>query len=452
MQRFTQFQTLVFGSMGLGRVVRMALSAVTVQAVMQASAFGQQAGDDPSTPASQPVAAGSSTPFPLSFSPGVCTSAGAGGLRSVQGCVTSDGYNPARMIYNRSTPEGGWAVYGLRDSQGNPTVCAGPSEGVQWGMFGASVTPSACVTYRRDSSPTPTAGPSTPVAPASPDGAGGAQLDRARQDAYQAYQQMLNQVRNDPNVYNNPFASNGGSPSNMARADQPVPMPPVPNPPLDATGYGSGGMNPDQFRASVNQSMQQFRQADSQFRQGQASQSSPAMPGGQPSGGQLVFDENAPRNPGVSQNSQVYAPRNGYDAQGYRTDSSRNQYDAQGYRTDSPRNGYDAQGIRTDSSRNRYDAQGYRTDSPRNQYDAQGYRTDSSRPQYDAQGYRTESNRPASAPVQGNVTGFTYNPNGPRSAVSGAQGQSSPAPVIPTVSRRAIGTQSQTAALEFPGE
>jgi hypothetical protein len=210
---------------------------------------------------------------------------------------------------------------------------------------------------------------------------------------------------------------------------------PIPN----MTGNGASGMTQDQFRASVNQSMQQFRQPDAQFRQGQASQLSPAMPAGRSSDGQLTFNENAPRSLNNGQNPQAYAPRNGYDAQGYRQDSPRSRYDDQGYRQDSPRNQYDAQGYRQDSPRSRYDDQGYRSDSPRPQYDPQGYRMDSTRP------------TPAGAAVQGDVTRFAYDPDGPRSAASGPVSRPSAAPVIPDVSRRAPGTVSQTAALEFPG-
>jgi murein DD-endopeptidase MepM/ murein hydrolase activator NlpD len=56
---------------------------------------------------------------------------------------------------------------------------------------------------------------------------------------------------------------------------------------------------------------------------------------------------------------------------------------------------------------------------------------------------------PNSAPVR--VTGYTYDQNAPRTAVSGPMPQPSQAPVIPSVTQRAPGTQSQTAALEFPG-
>jgi hypothetical protein len=157
------------------------------------------------------------------------------------------------------------------------------------------------------------------------------------------------------------------------------------------TGNGSNGMTQDQFRASVNQSMQQFRQADAQFRQGSGQQPYPGTGSaaglgatvgastGQQGGQRLAFDDNAPRNTSISQDPRQYAPRNGYDAQGYRQDS------------------------------------------PRNQYDAQGYRTDSTRTQSVPQSYP----------------------------------QSSPSPVtpnVPAVSQRAYGTQSQTAALHFPGK
>ncbi len=203
-----------------------------------------------------------------------------------------------------------------------------------------------------------------------------------------------------------------------------------------ATGNGSNGMTQDQFRASVNQSMQQFRQADGQLRQNSGQQPYPGTgsaaglgatvgaSAGQQSGQRLVFDDNAPRNASTGQGPQQYAPRNGYDAQGNRADSPRTQYDAQGYRQDSPRS--------------QYDAQGYRQDSPRNQYDAQGYRADST--------------RPSSAPIQGNANRYSYDPSGPRSAVSGPLSQPTQAPSIPSVSQRAYGTQSQTAALHFPGQ
>jgi hypothetical protein len=252
----------------------------------------------------------------------------------------------------------------------------------------------------------------------------GRPLDQSRQDANQAYLQMLNVVRNDPNVYNNPFANGGGAaPSVAAPTYQQVPMPPVPNPPSGSAG-NTAGISMDQFRASVNQSMQQFRQADAQLRQNQVSQPSYQGPATPRPERQLVFDDNAPRNANAAQTLPQYAPRNGYDAQGYRTDSPRNQYDAQGNRQDSPRNVYDAQG--------------YRQGSPRNQYDARGSRADST--------------RPSSNPIQGNANGYSYDLNGPRSAVSGPSSRPSQAPSIPSISQRAYGTQSQTAALSFPGE
>jgi hypothetical protein len=201
------------------------------------------------------------------------------------------------------------------------------------------------------------------------------------------------------------------SPSSQAGAAAGVPI---------LTGSGSNGMNLDQFRASVNQSMQQFRQTDAQFRQGSGQQTLPGTgaaigatagaSAGQQSGQRIGFDDNDPRNTSTSQGAQQYAPRNGYDAQGNRQDSPRDAYDAQGYRQDSPRN------------------------------------------QYDAQGYRADSSRPSSAPTQGSGNGYSYDPNGPRSAASGPSSQPTQAPSIPSVSQRAYGTQSQTAALHFPGE
>ena len=319
---------------------------------------------------------------------------------------------------------------------GNIEACAGPTFGLA-PVF--SVSPQECVTVDREraremreaiaygqrtaaqrgSQPATSSGDAAP-------------LEQARQDAYQAYQQMLNQVRNDPNVYNNPFANGGGSTSSGAAPTyQQVLMPHVPNRPAGSTGSGAG-MSADQFRASVNQSMQQFRQADAKPRQNQASETSnPTSTTARPDR-QLVFDENAVRNPNVSQNPQIYAPRNGNDAQGYRQDSPRNQYNAQGYRTDPSRSQYDAQGYRTDGSRNQYDAQGGRTAAPRSQYDSQGYRTDS-------------TSRP-------NVTRYTYDANATSSAVSGPRSQPAQAPVIPNVSQRVAGTRSQTAALRLSGE
>ena len=316
----------------------------------------------------------------------------------------------------------GVAISGVRYAgSGNTEVCAGPTFGLEPIV---SVSPQMCYSVDRDRAremrdAIASAQQAQRNAPAvtAPDRA----LDQARQDVYQAYQQMLSQVRNDPNVYNNPFAANGGSPRVSAPYTQPVPMPPTPNPPANSTGNGAG-MSMDQFRASVNQSMEQFRQADAQFRQSQATQPSYQAPATPRPDRQLVFDENAPRGANVTQSPAVYAPRNGYDAQGYRQDSPRNQYDAQGYRVD----------------------------SPRSQYDAQGYRTDSARPRYDAQGYRVDSTQQAPAPVQ--VSRYSYDTTGQRNASSGPVSQASQAPVIPNVTQRAPGTQSQTAVLQFPGE
>jgi hypothetical protein len=345
MQRFTRFRGLVLGGTVAGRIIRMAGSALTVQAALVASVCGQQAADNSAAArAGEPNAPAASG---FGASPGVCFSYGVPRLNRYSGCLTRDGYNPARMIYNRSTPDGGWAVYGSVDPQGNPTICAGPSAGLQWGWIGASVSPSACVTYRRDRSSAAPAGPAMPRYSNPDQDNGGILLDRVRQADDQAYQQMLDQTRYDPNAYNNLYASDRGSPASAPA----VPMPPAPNP------SASAGMTAAQFQASVNQSMQQFRQAD---------------------------------------------------------------------------------------------APGYRTDSPRNPYDSQGYRIDSTRP-YDPQGYRINSTQPTTPPAQGNVTRFTYDPNAQKTAVSGPISRPSQAPVIPNVTPRIPGTQSQTAALEFPG-
>jgi hypothetical protein len=346
MQRFTRSRGLVLGGTVAGRIIRMAGSALTVQAALVASVFGQQAADGSAAArAGEPNAPAASG---FGASPGVCFSYGVPGLNRYSGCLTRDGYNPARMIFNRSTPDGGWAVYGSVDPQGDPTICAGPSVGLQWGWIGASASPSACVTYRRDRSTAAPAGLAMPKYPNSDQDNGGALLDRARQADDQAYQQMRDQTPYDPNAYNNLYASDGGSPASAPA----VPMLPAPNP------SASAGMTAAQFQASVNPSMQQFRQAD---------------------------------------------------------------------------------------------APGYRTNSPRNQYDSQGYRIDSSRPQYDSQGYRIDSTQPATPLAQGNVTRFTYDPNAQNTTASGPVSQPSQAPVIPAVTRRDLGTQSQTAALKFPG-
>jgi hypothetical protein len=62
------------------------------------------------------------------------------------------------------------------------------------------------------------------------------------------------------------------------------------------------------------------------------------------------------------------------------------------------------------------------------------------------------ASRPTSAPSQPDVTRFSYDPNAPKTTVSGPISRPSQAPVIPSVTPRIPGTQSQTAALEFPGQ
>jgi len=71
---------------------------------------------------------------------------------------------------------------------------------------------------------------------------------------------------------------------------------------------------------------------------------------------------------------------------------------------------------------------------------------------YSASGQPLVSGTGATNSTHVRATGYTYDPNGPRSAVSGPLSQPSPDPVIPNVSQRVPGTQSQTAALEFPAE
>ncbi len=198
-------------------------------------------------------------------------------------------------------------------------------------------------------------------------GDGGRPLDPSRQDLSQLYEEFVNLIRNDPNVYNNPFATGGGSTSSAAAPrSQQNSMPPVPNRPANSTANGPG-MTQNQFRAAVDQAMQRFRQAYARIQQDSPGAGSGAVFGaaaGTRAGRQLVFDEDAPRNSAPARRLPQYAPRNGYDPWGNRPDSPRNQYDDQGYRRGGSRSPYDSQGYRTDGSGSPYDVQGNRTDSP----------------------------------------------------------------------------------------
>jgi hypothetical protein len=81
------------------------------------------------------------------------------------------------------------------------------------------------------------------------------------------------------------------------------------------------------------------------------------------------------------------------------------------------------------------------------------------------------ASQPNSAANQAYATRYSYDPNAQKTAVSGPLSQSSQTPMgsgngssypqtspppvtpnIPAMSQRAFGTQSQTAALHFPGE
>jgi hypothetical protein len=327
---------------------------------------------------------------------------------------------------------------------GNVETCAGPTFGLPF--FG--ISPQRCEVVdrdrarenrevmawtqeiaRRNAQAAPSSSPAV-----SPSPTGGRQADDARLVFDENARRQIAQYAYNPPadiVGNVRPTSNGSAPGRTTFTyDQNAPKTEVSGPlsqpsqaPMtsgapgpNAVGNSATGMTMDQFRASVNQSMQQFRQADAQFRQTSGQQVLPGTgsaavtgvaAGASAAERQLVFDDNAPRRSTPVQSPQQFAPRNGYDAQGYRADSPRNAYDAQGYRQDSPRNGYDAQG--------------YRQDSPRSVDDVQGYRSDSTRPRYEPQSYRPSS----PAPVD---------------------------PSVPAVTRRAYGTQSQTAALQFPGE
>src|SRR5579864_4265219 len=87
-------------------------------------------------------------------------------------------------------------------------------------------------------------------------------------------------------AYNPPVDVVGPAPAAVNRAPAPA-----------TTSQAPAGMSQDQFRASVDRSMQQFRQADTRFQQNRRA---PAASGSSTSATaqserQLVFDENAPR-------------------------------------------------------------------------------------------------------------------------------------------------------------
>jgi hypothetical protein len=60
--------------------------------------------------------------------------------------------------------------------------------------------------------------------------------------------------------------------------------------------------------------------------------------------------------------------------------------------------------------------------------------------------------RPAPAPTQTYATGYSYNANASKVVGTAQSTPSSQVPVIPNISARIPGTQSQTAALQFPGD
>jgi hypothetical protein len=235
-----------------------------------------------------------------------------------------------------------------------------------------------------------------------------------------------------------------------------------------STANGSSGMTPDQFRASVNQAMQQFRQADAQIQQtltqpspsGSAMGAAAGVFAGQQPDQQPVGAGNPPSYSAPAGRLPLYAPRNGYDAWGNRADSPRMQYDVQGYRRDGSRSPYDSQGYRTDS----LPGYGSPNSPPQSSTNLQPPSSPSSAGTGAAVGAFTgamsgqrlvfDDNAPRN--TSSSRAGAQYAPgggtNGSTSMGPAAQSQPVPSPVVPGVSPRSLGTQSQTAALQFPGE